>query len=360
MGLYQFLCGPAVVMIILFSVGCHSQQPVCGQAPKNPRIVGGQNASPGSWPWFVSLNKAGGPFCGGSLINDQWVLTAAHCVPGNELFNITTYLGRLTQSGPNVNLVSRKLKDIICHPSYDSQTNENDICLLKLLAPVDFTDYIQPVCLASAGSTFHSGVSSWVTGFGNTQTDSISGADVLQEVNLPIVGNNECKCAYSEITDNMICAGLREGGKDSCQGDSGGPLVTKNGFTWIQSGVVSFGEGCARPMTPGGYTRVSQYQDWITNITGSNEPGFVTYRSSGVDSDLNSTCSTNTTKTTMTPWAITTKTTMTPWATTTMTPTVKQVTIDSIFDSGEQLIRSSHFTPLCLLVISLFVLVGEP
>uniref|UniRef100_A0A8C2WUH9 chymotrypsin n=1 Tax=Cyclopterus lumpus TaxID=8103 RepID=A0A8C2WUH9_CYCLU len=195
---------------------------ICGQAPKNPRIVGGQNASPGSWPWFVSLNKAGGPFCGGSLINDQWVLTAAHCVPGNELFNITTYLGRLTQSGPNVNLVSRKLKDIICHPSYDSQTNENDICLLKLLAPVDFTDYIQPVCLASAGSTFHSGVSSWVTGFGNTQT--------------------------GKLTD-----------------DSGGPLVTKK----------RFGEGCARPMTPGGYTRVSQYQDWITNITGIKHPSHV-------------------------------------------------------------------------------------
>uniref|UniRef100_A0A8C2WSV1 Peptidase S1 domain-containing protein n=1 Tax=Cyclopterus lumpus TaxID=8103 RepID=A0A8C2WSV1_CYCLU len=355
MALYRFCLCASAVMMILLTGGCHSQQPVCGQAPKNTRIVGGQNASSGSWPWLVSLNNGDGPFCGGSLIHNQWVLTAAHCVPGNELLTTTAYLGRLTQSGTNVNEVSTTLEDIICHPFYDSQTNENDICLLKLSAPVNFTDYIQPVCLASAGSTFHSGVSSWVTGFGNTQADSISGADVLQEVNLPIVGNNECKCAYSEITDNMICAGLREGGKDSCQGDSGGPLVTKKDSVWIQIGVVSFGEGCARPMTPGVYTRVSEYQDWITNITGSNEPGFVTYKSSGVDSDLNVICSTPTAtpNITMIPTHTTTPTTS-PYPTS-ICPTGKD---GSIFGSGENVIHFSHFTSICLLVMSLYVLVG--
>ncbi|TNN46400.1 Transmembrane protease serine 9 [Liparis tanakae] len=301
-----------------------SDIPSCGQAPRITRIVGGEDASPGSWPWSVTLNlHAAGPLCGGSLINSQWVLTAAHCLSRKELLTTTVHLGRLSQSDPNV---FQKLEDIIWHPSYNFLTFENDICLLKLSAPVEFTDFIQPVCLASEGSTFHSGVPSWVTGLGLTHPDASSRADILQEVMVPIVGNKECGCTLNRITENIICAGFREGGKDACQGDSGGPLVTKNGFTWIQSGVVSVGYGCARPMTPGIYTRVSQYQDWITNITDSNAPGFVTYTSSGVDSDLNYTCPTTTPTTTMTPTNTTTpSTTMTPTATatpsTTMTPT---------------------------------------
>ncbi|XP_068569885.1 transmembrane protease serine 9-like [Cebidichthys violaceus] len=359
MSFYQFLCA-STVMIILLSGGCHSQLPVCGRAAKNTRIVGGQDASAGSWPWLVSLNSEDIAFCAGSLIHNQWVLTAAHCLT-DDLLTTTVNLGRQSQSGPNFNEVSRGLERIICHPSYDFFSEENDICLLKLSAPVNFTDYIQPVCLASAGSTFHTGVSSWVAGFGDTQADSFSGADILQEVKVPIVGNNECKCAYPSITDNMICAGFREGGKDACQGDSGAPLVTKKGFMWIQSGIVSFGNGCAKPMTPGGYTRVSQYQEWITKITDSSEPGFVTYSSSGVDSDLNITCSTiqPTTITTTTTSSIHT-TTMIP--TTATIPTTKWSTeepkyTDSVFDSGDNVVHFCHFTYLSLLVSSLYVLV---
>ncbi|XP_056299238.1 venom protease-like [Pseudoliparis swirei] len=402
-------------MLILLASGCHSQQPalsVCGRAVRNSRIVGGRNASPGSWPWLVSLNHDDRPFCAGSLIHNQWVLTAAHCLTGFKLLTTTVYLGRLSQSSPNINEVSRGLERIVCHPSYDFLTHENDICLLKLSTPVEFTDYIQPVCLASTGSTFHSGVSSWVTGFGLTQYGKITdyastGSDILQEVNLPIVGNKVCRCTYPGITENMICAGFNEGGKDACQGDSGGPLVTQNGFTWIQSGVVSFGHGCARPMTPGGYTRVSQYQDWITNITDSNAPGFVAYTSSGVDSDFNINCSnipptsatintttprpaTPTTRTTtviptttaMTttpsiPTTTPTTTTETPTTPTTCTtpsttkpPTIQTIpmittalinehkSINSIFDSGVHVIHFSYFTSLCLLLVSLFMLVG--
>uniref|UniRef100_A0A3B3CRK7 Serine protease 27-like n=1 Tax=Oryzias melastigma TaxID=30732 RepID=A0A3B3CRK7_ORYME len=158
------------------------------------------------------------------------------------------------------NAESRTLEDIVCHPDYDSDTYNNDVCLLKLSAPVQFNQYIQPVCLASQSSAFHDGTSSWVTGFGYSP-------DVLQEVNVPIVGPNRCRCYYgdsNEITDNMLCAGLENGGKDSCQGDSGGPLVILRDSTWIQGGVVSFGQGCAQPEKPGVYARVSEYQDWIS------------------------------------------------------------------------------------------------
>uniref|UniRef100_A0A3P9CXF1 Peptidase S1 domain-containing protein n=1 Tax=Maylandia zebra TaxID=106582 RepID=A0A3P9CXF1_9CICH len=150
----------------------------CGRANKNGRIVGGEDEVPGSWPWQASLAN--------------WVLTAAHFITPNA--------------------VTVTLENIICHPDYNALTYENDICLLQVSTPVNFTDYIQPVCLASAGSTFYNGTSSWVTGFGGGSTP-----ETLQEVNVPIVGNNECNCDLQNlvaITDNLICAGLK---KDSCQ-----------------------------------------------------------------------------------------------------------------------------------------------
>uniref|UniRef100_A0A8C9Y341 Serine protease 27-like n=1 Tax=Sander lucioperca TaxID=283035 RepID=A0A8C9Y341_SANLU len=286
MALYQFLWG-STLMIVLLSRGCHSQPPVCGQAVLNTRIVGGQDAPPGSWPWQASLQADGSHFCGGSLINNQWVLTAAHCLKETDLGTVV-YLGLQSQSSPNLNTMIRGTSMIKCHPSYGLVTNvniqDNDICLLKLLAPVNFTDYIQPICLASENSTFNTGVESWVTGFGVTDNGTLS--DILQEVKVPIVGNNECRCTYGDLTGNMMCAGVPAGGKDSCQGDSGGPLVTKQGSTWIQSGVVSYGRGCGLPMIPGVYTRVSQYQEWISSIiVGSSKPGFVDYTSAGNDRD---------------------------------------------------------------------------
>ncbi|XP_040887307.1 serine protease 27-like [Toxotes jaculatrix] len=336
MALQQVLCGVAV-MIILSSKGCQSQIPACGQALKNTRIVGGQDAPPGSWPWQASITSDSQPFCGGSLINDQWVLTAAHCFPGDVQTATRVHLGRHNQSGPNINEVSLRLAEIVRHPAYDSRTLDNDICLLKLSAPVNFTDYIQPICLASANSTFHTGVNSWVTGWGRTQALF---PDTLQEVDVPIVGNNECQCYYRDkysITENMICAGLTAGGKDSCQGDSGGPLVNKYDFVWVQSGVVSFGFDCALPKYPGVYARVSEYQEWISNIAGRNKTGFVTFTSTGIDSDLNFTCPT------------------TPPPTTTTAVTDG----DSVFDGGEHVIHFTHFTSVCVLLLSLYVLVGD-
>ncbi|KAM9530532.1 trypsin-1-like [Salvelinus alpinus] len=165
----------------------------------------------------------------------------------------------LSQHGSNLNEVSRTVTQIVCHPNYISSTSNNDICLLKLSTPVTFTNYIWPI---------------------------------LQEVDVPVVGNRQCNCNYGvgSITENMICAGLSAGGKDSCQGDSGGPIVSKQGSRWIQSGVVSFGHGCALANFPGVYARVSQYQTWINSQITSDQPGFTTFLSSGTDSDLRVTC----------------------------------------------------------------------
>uniref|UniRef100_A0A671LV79 Trypsin-2-like n=1 Tax=Sinocyclocheilus anshuiensis TaxID=1608454 RepID=A0A671LV79_9TELE len=268
--------------------GSLCQLDVCGQAPLNTKIVGGEDATAGSWPWQVSIQSTafGGHFCGGSLINKDWVLSAAHCFQ-SSLGTIRIYLGRQSQSGSNPNEVLRTAS-VINHPDYYDLTHDNDIALLKLSSSVTFTNYIKPVCLAAAGSKFAAGTETWVTGWGALQSEGLS-PDKLQEVMIPVVSSSDCDDAYGGgITSNMICAGLlNEGGKDSCQGDSGGPLVTRNGSLWIQSGVVSFGIGCADPRYPGVYARISQYQDWITSTIGSNPPGFVEFNNNGFRSSPN-------------------------------------------------------------------------
>ncbi|XP_058645485.1 tryptase-like [Onychostoma macrolepis] len=282
----KFITALSVAGTILLNIaGSLCQLDVCGQAPLNNKIVGGEAAKAGSWPWQASLRitvDGGQILCGGSLINKDWVLSAAHCFQGS-LGTIRIYLGRQRQSGSNPNEALRTARTVINHPTYNNPRHDNDITLLQLSSSVTFTDYIRPVCLAAAGSKFAAGTDSWVTGWGTLQSGGVS-PNILQEVKIPVVSNSDCDDAYNflKITSNMICAGLlNEGGKDSCQGDSGGPLVTRNGSLWVQSGVVSFGNKCADPKYPGVYARVSQYQDWITANIGSNPPGFVEFNNNG-------------------------------------------------------------------------------
>ncbi|XP_046722636.1 transmembrane protease serine 9-like [Silurus meridionalis] len=254
-----------------------SQLNVCGQPPLNNRIVGGGNAVPGAWPWQVSLQIGNQHFCGGSLINEIWVLTAAHCFKSTLLYEVTVKIGMGNLQGKNPNMQQRKVVKTIRHPNYNSRNNNNDIALLLLSAPVTFNNYIMPACLAGIKSEFPSRTKVWVTGWGNVNSEvPLPLPETLQEVQVPIVSNRDCAKTYGDlITDNMMCAGLTEGGKDSCQGDSGGPLVFKQNTTWIQGGIVNFGYGCALPNYPGVYTKVSQYQNWIKSEITTKTPGFV-------------------------------------------------------------------------------------
>ncbi|XP_023251616.1 serine protease 27-like [Seriola lalandi dorsalis] len=282
-----------VVLLALMVTGNNAQLNVCGTAPLNTKIVGGQSAAAGTWPWQVNLHRKGRNICGGSLINNQWVLTAAHCLSGANTSDLMIYLGRETQEGPNPNERSRSVSRVIKHPHYDDFTSDNDIALLRLSSTVDFTNFIRPVCLAAAGSVFRAGTTCWVTGWGTISViKPLPANEPLQEVDVPVVSNSQCRKAYEranvKITSNMICAGLPEGGKDSCKGDSGGPMVSKTGSRWVQAGVVSFGIGCAEPNFPGVYARVSEYQTWINSQISTNQPGFVTFNSSSSSSSSRS------------------------------------------------------------------------
>uniref|UniRef100_A0A3Q0QQN4 Peptidase S1 domain-containing protein n=1 Tax=Amphilophus citrinellus TaxID=61819 RepID=A0A3Q0QQN4_AMPCI len=275
----------------------------------------GNHSEGGSWPWHVTIELTGQFLCGGSLITDEWVLTAASCISNYTLNYAVVYVGHHIQLHINPNKVTRTVQSIWRHPEYNSSTHENDICLLKLSAPVTFTEYIQPICLASEKSTFHNGTSSWITGFGYESKDN-SFPQVLQEVNVLIVGRNECQCYYKGdkvITKNMMCAGTNAG---VCW-DGGEPLMIKKGSVWIQSGVMTLHGFCGSTLKPEISTRVSQYQKWINNTVTGMRPAFVTVTSPGDGSDVTSTC------------------------------------------SGGNLIHFTHFTSLCVPVVLLHVFVGS-
>uniref|UniRef100_H2Y820 Peptidase S1 domain-containing protein n=1 Tax=Ciona savignyi TaxID=51511 RepID=H2Y820_CIOSA len=244
----------------------------------NHRIVGGNEAKPGSWPWQAALVRTSTslPFCGGSIISPRAILTAGHCLDRfsrvgalYKYWGHIFYVGRYVAAG-NAGEALMNVVNITIHPKYNPVTLDNDIAILKLEKSIVYNSTIRPICYNDFGVVTE-GTTCVATGFGQLQSNSNLYPTMLNQVRLPVFSNADCNKAYAgspSIPEQQICAGSNKGGVDTCQGDSGGPLVCLIGeSTWHQVGITSFGKGCGSSQFPGVYTRVAYYADWIDSDT---------------------------------------------------------------------------------------------
>ncbi|KAH8371594.1 hypothetical protein KR093_008146 [Drosophila rubida] len=247
----------------------------CGVINTLRRIVGGQETRRHQYPWMVAVLFHGRFYCAGSLISDLYVLTAAHCVEGVPAELITLRLLEHNRSASDAAVLQRHAAHVKPHELYNPRSYNNDIALIRLDRPVSFEARVRPICMPETSGDFD-GEPAIVTGWGARREGQLA-TDTLQEVDVVVLSQDDCRNASlssyqpGQISDNMLCAGYAgDLPKDACSGDSGGPLhvlLDEEPGQYQLAGIVSWGEGCARPNAPGVYTRVNRYLRWIAANT---------------------------------------------------------------------------------------------
>ncbi|ESN95800.1 hypothetical protein HELRODRAFT_185960 [Helobdella robusta] len=239
-----------------------------------PTIVGGIEARPNEFPWQVSLQtRDGRHFCGGSIINDRWVLTAAHCVQGKKPVGYMVVAGiHKLDTGVNASTVAmHEIESFIVHENFNSNTIENDIALTKVKKSIKMDTNVNAVCAPDSNDQYAFEKAA-VSGWGLLKPGSLEGADALRYTTLNTTTNELCTKMHSgyignkpAVTVDMICAtdNMNDTKTSTCQMDSGGPLVKKekDGIFRLV-GVVSWSLGCAQKY-PGVYARVTHFENWI-------------------------------------------------------------------------------------------------
>jgi secreted trypsin-like serine protease len=272
---------------------------------RTPAIVGGQVVQPGAFPWAASIQWVGPdgfflddedsevdvvPVCTGSLIGAQWVLTAGHCALafGSVLgtpssvatigtpLSFQIVIGQTNIASPDpANVYLAGGEDVIALEPQAGGGLKGDLALIRLDRPAPQAAIRIPGVGQDSAALTSPGAPATVVGWGTTSEGAPDISYDLREVTVPLVSDADCAAAYPTLANfgysfgfdpvTMFCAGLPEGGKDSCQGDSGGPLMASTASGWVQIGVTSWGEGCARSGLPGVYSRLSGLFGWIVS-----------------------------------------------------------------------------------------------
>ncbi|XP_029973655.1 acrosin [Salarias fasciatus] len=264
---------PLLLLVSLLCLSAPSPQG-CGRRPLlgppgTSRVVGGWEAPEGAWPWQVSIRRGSRHHCGGSILSSLKVLTAAHCFYKyiRSYFRVVAGLHDRSAPGPHAQI--RSINRVHIHRNYNNATLDSDVTLLLLASPLNFTDYVQPVCVPhneshEAALNFSS---CYVTGWGSAQFKGglMKGLQVAEVELIDRTTCNRASWLRGVVSQNMICAGLESGAADTCQGDSGGPLqcYSQSQESFYVVGVTSFGEKCGLPRRPGVYARTSRFAAWL-------------------------------------------------------------------------------------------------
>ncbi|XP_023809895.1 transmembrane protease serine 9 [Oryzias latipes] len=238
----------------------------CGLRPAlgPQKIVGGVTARKGEWPWIGILQHQRLYRCGATLIHNKWLLTAAHCFKSDPSpTDWAVSLGSVLRSGAGALVIP--IQRVIIHPEFNGTRMDHDVALLELAVPAPMSYTIQTACLPSPVHSFLQNAECYIAGWGSMKEGG-SLANLLQKAEVKIIEQADCQLSYGDaLTQNMMCAGLMEGGRDTCLGDSGGPLTCRDlSGRWFIAGVTSWGHGCGRVGFPGVYTRVTSVRKWIS------------------------------------------------------------------------------------------------
>ncbi|KAK2150171.1 hypothetical protein LSH36_419g00023 [Paralvinella palmiformis] len=238
----------------------------------NKLIVGGTRANHGEYPWLVSLVRGSSHFCGGMIIDDHWIVTAAHCVKSWWDNNIWDWyrvrVGEYNRLVTDADELTLKIDKVIKHADYSDMTSANDIALIKTSKKIVFNEYVKPICLPGANTQLSINSDVEIAGWGVTEDDLTSASEIVQKANMKLASLSLCQRTYGSriVNDDMLCVtdGYGDNIRSACSGDSGGPLMLRSNDVMYGVGITSFGSatGCAAG-DPVVYIDVSKYINWI-------------------------------------------------------------------------------------------------